>query len=60
MDDEKRKEFSTREGWGGKIVLRVKCFENYGVGGEWRDATPRDLPEFYRRILAGREPQGGE
>lgn len=51
MTDDQRKEFSTREAFGGRIVLRVKCYERFASSGEWRDAEPRDLPEFYRRLL---------
>ena len=52
-DAERRKEFSIRQNWRGQIVLRVKDYERYAYSGEWMDARPKDLPEFWRRLVAG-------
>lgn len=48
--DNERLEFSIRQTWRGKFILRVRHFENMPHSGEWQDAEPRHLPEFFRRL----------
>jgi hypothetical protein len=51
--DDKRKEYSVRQDWRGRVILRVRTFENFVSSGQWMDARPKDLPEFFRRLIAG-------
>ena len=52
-DDKKRMEFSVRQTWRGHFILRVRHFDSFPATGEWQDAEPRHLPEFFRRMLNG-------
>jgi len=57
MDEDKdpRTEFSFRQGMFGVLVLRVKDYSTFQAGGEWRDASPKDLPLVFERLANGRK-----
>jgi hypothetical protein len=47
-------EFSVRQSWNGKLILRIRTYEILPYSGMWTDAGTRDLPTFFDYMLRGR------
>lgn len=47
-------EFSVRQSWTGKLILRVRSYDTLPYSGIWMDASPRHLPTFFDYLLHGR------